>query len=114
MSSRAEPVDKSDANLDEATARAAIGIAPEAGFFDTLGYAYYKKRLFDVAIEQFRKAIDRKPASANYHLHLACALRDNGATQSARQSYERALQLGGANFGEVNQARQELAALRRS
>ena len=93
---------------------AAIGIAPEAGFFDTLGYAYYKKRQFDVAIEQYRKAIDRKPASANYHLHLARALRDNGDTQRARQSYERALQLGGANFSELNQARQEIASLRRS
>lgn len=108
--------DKGKGNLDKATdhARAAIGIAPEAGFFDTLGYAYYKKRQFDVAIEQFRKAIDRKPASANYHLHLARALRDNGDTQHARQSYERALQLGGANFSEANQARQELASLRRS
>jgi len=108
--------DKGKGNLDKATdhARAAIGIAPEAGFFDTLGYAYYKKRQFDVAIEQFRKAIDRKPASANYHLHLARALRDNGDTQRARASYERALQLGGTNFAESSQARQELAALKRS
>jgi tetratricopeptide (TPR) repeat protein len=108
--------DKGKGNLDKATdhARAAIGIAPEAGFFDTLGYAYYKKRQFDVAIEQFGKAIDRKPTSANYHLHLARALRDNGDTQRARQSYERALQLGGVNFSEANQAKQELASLRRS
>jgi tetratricopeptide (TPR) repeat protein len=108
--------DKGKGNLDKATdhARAAIGISPEAGFFDTLGYAYYKKRQFDVAIELFRKAIDRKPASASYYLHLARALRDNGDTQRARQSYERALQLGGASYAESNQARQELAALRRS
>ncbi len=108
--------DKGKGNLDKATAhaRSAITITPEANFFDTLGYAYYKKRQYEVAIEQFRKAIDRKPNSAGYHLHLARALRDSGDTQRARQSYERALQLGGANFGEGNQARQELAALRRS
>ncbi len=107
--------DKGKGNLDKATdhARSAITIAPEASFFDTLGYAYYKKRQFDVAIEQFRKAIDRRPTSPAYHLHLARALRDNGNTQQARQSYERALQLGGADFNEANQARQELAALRR-
>lgn len=108
--------DKGKGNLDKATdyARSAITIAPQANFFDTLGYAYYKKRQFDVAIEQFRRALDRRPDSANYHLHMARAQRDNGNTQQARQSYERALQLGGANFGEANQARQELAALRRS
>jgi tetratricopeptide (TPR) repeat protein len=108
--------DKGKGNLDKATAhaRSAITITPEANFFDTLGYAYYKKRQYEVAIEQFHKAIDRKPNSAGYHLHLARALRDSGDTQRARQSYERALQLGGANFGEGNQAKQELAALRRS
>jgi tetratricopeptide (TPR) repeat protein len=108
--------DKGKGNLDKATdhARSAITIAPQANFYDTLGYAYYKKRQFEVAIEQFHKAIDRRPDSPAYHLHLARALRDNGATQQARQSYERALQLGGANFAEANQARQELAALRRS
>lgn len=108
--------DKGKGNLDKATdhARSAITIAPEASFFDTLGYAYYKKRQYEVAIEQFRKAIDRKPNSAGYYLHLARALRDNGDTQHARQSYERALQLGGAGFSDASQARQELAALRRS
>ena len=94
--------------------RSAINITPEAGFYDTLGYAYYKKRQFEVAVEQFNKAINRKPSSALYHLRLARALRDNGDTQKARQTYERALQLGGPNFAESGQARQELAALRRS
>lgn len=108
--------DKGKGNLDKATdhARSAITIAPQASFFDTLGYAYYKKRQYDVAIEQFRRAIDRRPDSPAYHLHLARALRDNGNTQQARQSYERALQLGSSGFAEANQARQELAALRRS
>lgn len=108
--------DKGKGNLDKATdhARSAITIAPQANFFDTLGYAYYKKRQYDVAIEQFRRAIDRRPDSPSYHLHLARALRDNGNTQQAKQSYERAMQLGGAGFAEANQARQELAALRRS
>ncbi|HMV48549.1 MAG TPA: tetratricopeptide repeat protein [Blastocatellia bacterium] len=108
--------DKGKGNLDKATAhaRSAITITPEANFFDTLGYAYYKKRQYEVAIEQFRKAIERKPDNAGYHLHLARALRDSGDTQRARQSYERALQLGGVNFGEGNLVKQELAALKRS
>jgi tetratricopeptide (TPR) repeat protein len=107
--------DKNKGNLDKATdfARSAITITPEASFFDTLGYAYYKKRQFEVAAEQFYKAINRRPSNPIYHLHLARALRDHGDTQKARQAYERALQLGGSNFAEANQARQELALLRR-
>ncbi len=108
--------DKGIGNLDKATeyARGAISIAPEGAFYDTLGYAYHKKRQFEVAIEQFSKAVDRKPSAAIYHLHLARALRDNGETQKARQAYERALQLGGLNGAESGQARQELISLRKS
>jgi tetratricopeptide (TPR) repeat protein len=108
--------DKGLGNLDKATeyARGAINITAEAAFYDTLGYAYYKKRQFETAIEQFNKAISRRPSCAVYHLHLARTLRDNGDTQKARQAYERSLQLGGSNFAEAGQARQELASLRRS
>ncbi len=107
--------DKGLGNLDKATeyARNAINIAPEAAFYDTLGYAYHKKRRLEVAIEQFTKAVSRKPSAAIYHLRLARALRDNGDTQKARQAYERALRLGGPKFTEAGQARQELASLRR-
>src|SRR5262245_17364884 len=106
--------DQGKGNLDKATdyARYAIAITPEAGFYDTLGYAYFKKRQYLIAIEQFSKAIDRKPANPNYYLHMARALRDNGNTAKARQAYERALQVGGANFARADQARQELASLR--
>jgi tetratricopeptide (TPR) repeat protein len=108
--------DKGLGNLDKATdyARSAINITPVAGFYDTLGYAYYKKRQFEIAVEQFNKAINRRPSTAIYHLRLARALRDNGDTQNAREAYERALQLGGENFAEAGQARQELASLQRS
>ncbi|MFN0088506.1 MAG: tetratricopeptide repeat protein [Blastocatellia bacterium] len=107
--------DKGIGNLDKATdhARNAINVSPEASFYDTLGYAYYKKRQFDVSIEQFHKAISRNPGKAGYHLHIARALRDRGETQKARAAYEKALQLGGSEFTEAGQARQELAALKK-
>ena len=108
--------DKNLGNLDKATdhAQHAISIAPEASFYDTLGYAYFKKGQPGIAIEQFNKAIERRPANAGYHLHLARALRDNNEAGKARQAYERALQLGGGNFAEAGQARHELAALPRA
>jgi len=54
-----------DRNLDKASdyAQRATTIAPEASFFDTLGYAYYKKGQHSIAVEQFDKAIERRPAS---------------------------------------------------
>ncbi len=108
--------DKGKGNLDKATdhARKAITIMPEASFYDTLGFAYFKKRQFDIAIEQFNKAIDRRPTNPNFHVHLARAFRENGNTEKARQAYERALQLGGPGFTKANEVRQELNALRRS
>jgi tetratricopeptide (TPR) repeat protein len=105
--------DKGIGNPDKGAkyARSAIGIAPEGAFYDTLGYVYYKKRQFEVAIEQFNKAINRKPSAAIYHLRLARALRDYGDTQKARQAYERALQLGGPNFIEAGQAGIDFVAM---
>jgi tetratricopeptide (TPR) repeat protein len=107
--------DKGKGNLDKAAdyARSAISITPEASFYDTLGYVFYKKQLHGVAVEQFSKAIEKRPMNAIYHFHLARALRDGGEVQKARQAYERALQVGGTSFADANQARQELAALRR-
>jgi tetratricopeptide (TPR) repeat protein len=107
--------DKNLGNLDKASdyAQRAVTIAPEASFFDTLGYAYYKKGQHSLAAEQFNKAIERRPANAGYYLHLARALRENNETQRARQAYEKVLQLGRGDFAEANQARQEMAALPR-
>src|SRR5262249_16460563 len=103
-------------NLDKAAdyAQRAITIAPEASFFDTLGYAYFKKGQHSIAVEQFDKAIERRPANAGYYLHLARALRDNNEAHRPRQAYEKALQVGGGDFAEASKARQELAALPRT
>jgi tetratricopeptide (TPR) repeat protein len=108
--------EKNLGNLDQATDRAqrAIAITPEASFFDTLGYAYYKKGQYSIAIEQFNRAIERRPTQAGYHVHLARALRDHNETPRARQAYEKALQIGGSNFAEAPKIRQELASLPKS
>jgi tetratricopeptide (TPR) repeat protein len=108
--------DKDLGNLDKATdhAQRALAISPEASFFDTLGYAYYKKGQHTIAIEQFNKAIERRPAQPRYHLHLARALRDHNEAARARLAYEKALQTGGSDFAEAQQIKQELAALPKS
>ncbi|HZS05745.1 MAG TPA: tetratricopeptide repeat protein [Blastocatellia bacterium] len=101
-------------NADKAAeyAKNAIDITPEASFYDTFGWVYYKKQLYGVAIEQFNKALEKAPQSALYHLHLARALRENKEPQKAREAYAQALKIGGDKFAEAKQARDELASLK--
>lgn len=100
-------------------ARSAIAITPEPSFYDTLGWIYYKKGLYSIAIEQFQKAIEKNPKNPSYHLHLARALSNNKETLKARAAYEQALKFyqqipnpSAAKAGEAKQARTELAELK--
>ncbi|MFN0120281.1 MAG: tetratricopeptide repeat protein [Blastocatellia bacterium] len=101
-------------NQDKAAdyVQSAIKISPEASFYDTLGWIYYKKGLHGVAIEQFKKAIEKNPRSPTYQLHLARALRDNREYDKAKGAYQEALKLGGDKFTEAKQAREELGTLK--
>jgi tetratricopeptide (TPR) repeat protein len=107
--------DKNLGNIDQATehAQRAVAIAPEASFYDTLGYAYFRKGQHAIAVEQFNRAIERRPLQASYHLHLARALRENNNIPQARQAYAKAIQLTGLNAADINGARAEMAALPR-
>ena len=80
-------------------------------FNDTL-----RKGQHGVAVEQFNRAIERRPQQASYYLHLARALRENNNVPQARQAFTKAVQLGqagGLSASDVNGARQEMAALPR-
>lgn len=98
-------------NFDKASdyARSAIEITPEASFYDTLGWIYFRKQLYSVAIEQFNKAIERNPKNPGYHLHLARAYYSNKDLQKSRDAYEQALRLGADKLPEIKQAREEMA-----
>jgi len=68
-------VEKGLGNPDQAVdyARRAIAILPEAGFFDTLGYAYFRKGQFEIAVEQFSRAVAGRPSNPVYRRHLEMA-----------------------------------------
>ena len=108
--------DKNLGNIDQATehAQRAVAISQEASFYDTLGYAYFRKGQHAIAIEQFNRAIERRPRQAGYYLHLARALRENNNAPQARQAFAKAIQLGGLSAADVNGARAEMAALPRA
>lgn len=107
--------DKGKGNLDKAAehARKAIQLAPSvASYYDTLGYVLLKKDLKAVAIEQYLKAIERRPTEPTFHKHLAEAYQRNGEKAKAVQSYEQALRLGGNNYRDAEAVKGEIAKLR--
>ncbi len=111
-------------NLDEALTLARSVINKNqtvAGYYDTLGWIYFKKELYTPAVEQMKKAVtlDEADASRNgnransaYRLRLGMALASAGDKPSARKEVEISLQ-NGRNLSEkeTQDARNLLASL---
>ncbi|HEX4951192.1 MAG TPA: tetratricopeptide repeat protein [Blastocatellia bacterium] len=107
--------DKGKGNLDKAAehARKAIQISPGiASYYDTLGYVLHKKGLNSVAIEQYRKAIERRPNDPTFQRHIAKSYQESGDRAKALQAYEQALKLGGSNYRDAEVVKGEIAKLR--
>ncbi len=95
--------DRGQGNLDEAltlSQQVVNKYSRTAGYFDTLGWVYYKKGLFSPAVEQFKKAVALDDADAKrtgaepnsaYRLRLATALASSGDKDSARREAEASL-----------------------
>lgn len=104
--------DKGKGDLNKAVdlAQRAIELLPAASFYDTLGFVFYKKKMFQLAVERYQKAIEKAPSEVAYHLHLADALRDGSDETQAKQVYERALKICG-NCPLGDKIKQSLAKL---
>jgi tetratricopeptide (TPR) repeat protein len=111
-------------NLDEAVrlAQGAVQKNPNVpGFMDTLGWVYYKKGLYAVAVEQLQKAVSldeaaakvaNGPPSGNYRYHLGMALNAKGDKEAAKRELTTAVRLAEKNpFPEADDARKALATL---
>lgn len=91
-------------NLDEALKLAQKSVNQSqnvAGYFDTLGWVYFKKGLFSPAAEQLKRAVALDEADAkrngkgvnpSYRLRLATILASAGDKVSARKEVESSLQ----------------------
>ncbi|MBU4186346.1 MAG: tetratricopeptide repeat protein, partial [Proteobacteria bacterium] len=83
-------------NLDEA-----LGLAQKAkeklpdspGVMDTLGLIYFKKGLYDIAIQEFTDSLEKIPDNAIVHYHLGQAYYKKGDKELARVELEKALSL---------------------
>ena len=111
-------------NLDEALTLAQTVVNKNqsvAGYYDTLGWVYFKKELYSPAVEQFKKAVafdeaeavrSGNNANSAYRLRLGMALASAGDKPSARKEVEISLQ-NGRNLSEkeMQDAKNLLASL---
>lgn len=111
-------------NLDEALTLAQTVVSRHqtaAGYYDTLGWIYYKKELYSPAVEQLKKAVALGDAealknggspNAAYRLRLGMAFASAGDKPSARREVETSLQNTHAlSEKELQEARSLLASL---
>lgn len=116
--------DKGQGNLDEALTLAQAVVNKDsnvAGYYDTLGWVYFKKGLYSPAVEQLKKAVildeaeakrTGNPANASYRLRLGTALASSGDKTSARREVETSLKNEQAlSQKEIQNARSLLAML---
>ena len=83
-------------NLDEAVdlIKKALKQSPEqAGYIDSLGWAYFKQGKLDEALQQLEMAIHLMPESAEIQRHLGDAYMKMGLKDKAIAAWQRAIQL---------------------
>jgi Tfp pilus assembly protein PilF len=100
-------------NLDEALglalrAKARLGSHPDVN--DTLGWIYYKKSMFPLAVRLLEQSVESADANSTHHFHLGLAYLKTGNEAKAKESLQRALKLD-ANFAEANEAKRALASI---
>ncbi len=98
-------------NLDIAlqlaqTARRNLPTQPAVA--DTLGWVYYKKQQYDLAIRELEDAVDKDPDNPEYQYHLGAAYAARGDVSKARTALQKAV---ARPFAASDDARKALAAL---
>lgn len=106
-------------NLDVALSLAQSarrGMPDSPNVADTLGWVYYQKGAYELAIGQFQEALkltekNRAPENANVHYHLGLAYEKTNQPALARRHLERTLKLD-PNYGEASDVKKQLAQLK--
>jgi tetratricopeptide (TPR) repeat protein len=82
-----------------------------ASVSDTLGWIYYKKRVYLKAISLLQDSAEQLPDNPVVHYHLGMAYYQQGKTDDAKATLQRALQLS-QTFPGVQEAQEVLATLK--
>ena len=110
---------QSDGNLDDAlllaqTAQHSMPDSPDAA--DTLGWVYYKKGAYELAVSLLEQALKLQqrtnaPDNADVHYHLGLAYEKTEKPALARQHLERALQIN-PNYSAAAEIKKQLSSLK--
>lgn len=103
-----------DSNLDQALsyAQTARDQRPDdPSIADTLGWVYYKKHAYLLAVELLREAAEKLPKEAVVHYHYGMAQHKNGKPDGAKHSLQAALQLN-PGFPGADEAKKTLSELK--
>ena len=101
------------ANLDVALSHAqtAREVRPnDPNIADTLGWIYYKKNAYLLAVNLLKEAVEKLPEEPSVHYHYGMALAKNNNAAEAKKSLETALKLN-PNFPGADEARKTLEGL---
>jgi Tfp pilus assembly protein PilF len=104
---------ETNGSLDEALSLAQLAkqtLPDVANIADTLGWIYYRKNVFTLAVSNLRQFIEKDPNNPIYHFHLGLAYWKSDEKQKARQMLAKAVRLK-ANFIGAEEARKVLAEL---
>src|SRR5262249_6417573 len=85
---------ESNGNIDQALSLAQIAKQklPEVpNISDTLGWIYYKKNVFALAIAQFKDAIEKDANNPVYRYHLGMAYYKSGQKEESKASLSKAV-----------------------
>ncbi len=81
-----------DLALDMAR-RARLQAGENAAIMDTLGWVYYKKALYDSAVQEFKACVAKVPGNPIFHFHLGLAYDKLGRRDQAVAALGQALKL---------------------
>jgi Flp pilus assembly protein TadD len=104
---------ESGQNVDMAVSLAQIarqGLPDIPNTADTLGWAYYHKAVYGLAVDLLEQAVGKAPENAGYHYHLGLAYAKNKEPFKARQQLQKALEID-PNFKHSQEIKQALQSM---
>jgi Flp pilus assembly protein TadD len=98
-----------DQNTDVALSLAQTarrGMPNDPGVADTLGWAYYRKGSYQLAVDLLEEAAKKAPQNPNIHYHLGLAYQQVHNVPAAKSELDSALKLSpsGPHAGEIHDA----------
>ena len=89
-------------------AKERVGKLP--AIMDTLGWVYYKKKLYDNAVTEFETCVDKKPENPIFYYHLGLTYNKLGEYVKAETALKKALELQ-KDFKGSSEAKKVLSQL---